>query len=438
MHCKACELLVKKTCEKHCECSITNANHKKGTITVDRSNNQIDEVWLRSAVKSCWYCICEEAKNNNISPRSWIERIALLLGAFALTFVLIKVDLLSFMSDIQADTSLRVIFLLWLVASVSTCLAVTWWVVIGFTELVDKTNDRWWDIQLHGWFQLWRVLWFFVLGSLLWYLGNVISISFGFASWLNAFIAIVFVYLWLQLLGIVPSLSSRWLHLPEKRTTYILSQNNPYLAPIVGTLTFFLPCGFTQSVQLMALASWSWLTGWLMMSVFAVGTLPWLLALGMWTSFAKDHRKQWFEQIVAMILLIFGFFTFWWSASIWWWTDRLVVQNTSISKTQIADTDIVDQNTPKVVEKIMLSHNWSQVVPETTILEAGKDYEITITPEQDGVGCMSTVTLPRIDSTVHYVKQGQAITYKIDDAKPWQFSFVCASMGMSQGKLIVQ
>lgn len=51
---------------------------------------------------------------------------------------------------------------------------------------------------------------------------------------------------------------------------------------------------------------------------------------------------------------------------------------------------------------------------------------------------MSTITFPRIDNSVKQIIQGQPIIYTIENAQPGQFSFVCGSMGMSQGKIIVQ
>ena len=46
-----------------------------------------------------------------------------------------------------------------------------------------------------------------------------------------------------------------------------------------GAATFFLPCGFTQAVQLYALSTGSPVSAGLTMAVFAVGTSPGLLAL---------------------------------------------------------------------------------------------------------------------------------------------------------------
>lgn len=438
MHCKACELLLKNACKESCTCTSVTANHRKWTLTVDWWESGEQQDALEKAVESSGYVLWEHGDKKQSSQQyqlSNTERVVFVLVALAITFALIRVDVFGFMGLFQTEASFGMIFVLWLVASVSTCLAVTWWIIIWFTELVDKTKNVRWDLWLHGSFQIWRLLWFFVFGSLLGVVWNVISLSFGFASILNAIIALVFVYLWLQLLWILPSLTTLWLNLPEKRTSSLFSQNNPYLAPIVWALTFFLPCGFTQSIQLMALASANWLTWWLMMMVFALWTLPWLMALWMGTSFAKDHRKQWFQQIVAVILLIFWLFTLRWSASIWWWTDGGFLAPTSEGVNDVAEEQVIEQR--ERVE-LTISHNWFKLEPETTTLPAGKDYEITILPTHDGMGCMTTITMPRIDRTPYYITAWQPITYRLEDPQPGQYSFVCASMGMSQWKIVIE
>jgi sulfite exporter TauE/SafE len=425
MHCKACELLIKKSSDQLEGGTITHANHKKWTIEVEWKGKEKKKN-IQAILEDYGYPIVEEKPEK--TSMSWINRCTYLFIAFVLAFVLIKADIMSWMTGMQIDSSLWVILLLWLVASVSSCLAVTWWVIMWFTELVDKSKGRRWHAKLHGSFQIGRIVWFFILGALLWALWNIVSLSLWFASRLNIVIAIMFVYLGLQLLWITPSFSSLWIHLPDRWTKKILSQNNPYLAPLVGALTFFLPCGFTQSIQFMSLASGGRFTWGLMMMLFAIGTLPWLLALWMGTSFAKDYRKQWFETIVAVILVTFWILTFRGSANILWRTDQI---NNSWSVT-------VSESITDSIETIELRHNWSQLVPETTTLSAWKNYTIQITPDSDGLWCMSTITMPLIDRAPRRVIKGEILSYQINNAQPGQYSFVCASMWMSQWKIVVE
>lgn len=86
--------------------------------------------------------------------------------------------------------------------------------------------------------------------------------------------------------------------MPPSRTRRLHTATNPYLAPVVGALTFFLPCGFTQSMQLLALGSGSPVQGGIIMAAFALGTLPVLLAVGLGSSYTKDRKRPYAESIL--------------------------------------------------------------------------------------------------------------------------------------------
>jgi hypothetical protein len=73
-----------------------------------------------------------------------------------------------------------------------------------------------------------------------------------------------------------------------------------------GALTFFLPCGFTQALQLYVLGKGSVTTGALTMLVFALGTLPALLSLSAVSSFAKGAFQKYFLRIAGAAVIILG------------------------------------------------------------------------------------------------------------------------------------
>jgi len=72
---------------------------------------------------------------------------------------------------------------------------------------------------------------------------------------------------------------------------------------LLGGLTFFLPCGFTQAMQLYAISSGSVLTGALTMGVFALGTAPGLLGIGGLTSVIKGAFAKPFFKFVGLMVI---------------------------------------------------------------------------------------------------------------------------------------
>ncbi len=90
------------------------------------------------------------------------------------------------------------------------------------------------------------------------------------------------------------------------------SRHDHYLAPLlVGIGTFFLPCGFTQSMQLYALSTGNFMQGSLTMSIFALGTFP-MLALLSFSALNIAHKpgKGVFFKTVGIIVIALAIFNF--------------------------------------------------------------------------------------------------------------------------------
>ena len=77
----------------------------------------------------------------------------------------------------------------------------------------------------------------------------------------------------------------------------------------LGAATFFLPCGFTQVVQLLALSSGSAVTGGALMALFALGTAPGLFAVGVAASSARGAAARRPLRVVGVVVIAFAVVT---------------------------------------------------------------------------------------------------------------------------------
>jgi sulfite exporter TauE/SafE len=78
---------------------------------------------------------------------------------------------------------------------------------------------------------------------------------------------------------------------------------------IVGIATFFLPCGFTQSMQIYTLSTGNYWAGSLTMLFFALGTLPVLLILSFGSfSFVGKKGSGIFYKTAGLIVIFFGIY----------------------------------------------------------------------------------------------------------------------------------
>jgi uncharacterized protein len=75
---------------------------------------------------------------------------------------------------------------------------------------------------------------------------------------------------------------------------------------LTGALTFFLPCGFTQAMQLAAVASGSFVSGGAIMFMFALGTTPGLLGIGGLAAAVRGSSARLFFKITGIIVITLG------------------------------------------------------------------------------------------------------------------------------------
>jgi sulfite exporter TauE/SafE len=90
---------------------------------------------------------------------------------------------------------------------------------------------------------------------------------------------------------------------------YGLSKLNHSVVPfLVGVTTFFLPCGFTQSMQIYTLSTGSFIKGGLTMLAFALGTLPVLALVGFSSFSIRDSKSGIFFKTAGLIVIAFALF----------------------------------------------------------------------------------------------------------------------------------
>ncbi len=90
-------------------------------------------------------------------------------------------------------------------------------------------------------------------------------------------------------------------------------------------------------------------------------------------------------------------------------------------------------------ETIELGHDGRSTIPATTTLPAWKNYKFAITPEKNGIWCMSTIK--RAGTTANdarLIQEGETVEFEIKNAQPGEYEFVCNGMGMKQGSIIIE
>jgi sulfite exporter TauE/SafE len=246
----------------------------------------------------------------HVSEKNWSDfKIALPIAiGFAAVFILLqKVGLINLIDEGQVTYGTA--FVIGIIASLSTCMAVVGGVVLSMSATFAKDGDRFRpQFLFHGG----RIISFFLLGGLIGALGAAFTLNTYMTFLLSVIIGIVMLILGVNLLDVFPWAKKLQPSMPKFITKHAqgVSRFNHTLTPLlVGIATFFLPCGFTQSMQLYTLSTGSFFTGGLTMLAFALGTLP-VLALVSFSSFTiKNNSKSGvFFKSAGLVVIMFALF----------------------------------------------------------------------------------------------------------------------------------
>lgn len=424
MHCKSCELILENNLKDIDWIEIKKIDSKKWILDIDIKNKELLEDIENQIIKSGFSLENKQVKKNNIND--YFSIIIITLIVLIIYMFIRNFELFSFLRNFK-EISIWVAIITWIVASLSSCLAVTWGIIIWFSKYLDSSKWILSHIKVQWSFHIWRILWF----SIMWWLLGIFGWFLWFSVWtydvLLILAWIVMLYMWLNILNIVPSITNLWVSMPKTLSKKILNIKNPVFAPLVWALTFFLPCWFTQSMQIVAVSSWSFLNWMIIMWAFALWTFPVLFLVWIWSSYINDKKLDIFNKIIWVIIISFAIFILNWA-----WNLMSFSNNNSSSNKEIVTTENSES------EDINVWHNGYSTIPEKILLKSWHNYKLTITPNHDWIWCMTTLVIPQISNELHTIKKWLPIVYNLTNLKKWTYKIVCWTMWMHQWEIEVE
>lgn len=309
MHCKACILLTESELKEHPKVSSAHSSLKTHSVEVtgdfgDMAPEAIAEE-LSLILEKHGYRLSTE---KGVATRSWADFKYALPIALGFTVLFVALQKMGIVNLVDTGTvSYGTAFLIGVIASLSTCMAVVGGLVLSMSATFSKEGDR---VKPQLLFHSGRLVAFFLLGGAIGALGANFSLSTGATFVLSFIIGLVMLVLGINLLDVFPWAKRFQPTMPKflSKHAYGVSKLNHTLTPLlVGIATFFLPCGFTQSMQLYTLSTGSFLGGALTMTAFAIGTLP-VLALISFSSFSirESSKAGIFFKSAGLIVILFA------------------------------------------------------------------------------------------------------------------------------------
>lgn len=306
--CQSCKIIIEEELIKFPEISQANVDLESKSITIIGDSNYDSEDFLKTAnqkLEHLGYEFSTEPATINFNLKNFLLGVFFAVIFLALFF---KLQDYGLESSISSNTGSYFItpFLIGIVASLSSCLAVVGGLVLSLSSHYARTEKSW---RPQIGFHTGRILGFAFIGGLLGLIGSIFQISIYTHAIINLIVGLFMLSNGLSLIEgfkISSKLSVGGLFL-NFAMRYAKTTGNFIIPFGIGIVTFFLPCGFTQSMQLFALQSGSFTSASTIMIAFALGTLP-VLALITYTSrrFSQSRYSPIFFNAAACVIIFLG------------------------------------------------------------------------------------------------------------------------------------
>lgn len=449
MHCRSCEITLTDRLEKlpQIKKAAVSLRTKSATLYGDTlpSASTIEQV-----VESSGYAVGYEKK-------SWISKskavyrdifMGVLLVA-ALGFLVGVTDLTNVVGTGNLNSNgIAMALVIGLTAGVSTCMALVGGLVLGLSaKHAEKhpTATVRQKFRPHIFFNVSRIVTFFILGGAIGAAGSVFQLQGMALGVMIIAVGLVMLVIGLQLTNLFPRLSSGGLTLPagiarrlgiNKRRDKEYSHKN---AVILGAISFFLPCGFTQAMQLYAISTGSFMTGALVMGLFAIGTTPGLLGVGALASVVRGPKAERFFRIVGVAVVAMALLNLSNGINLTGWQGSLGSVFSSIAPRASSENRGSSSQSERASSDFVLKAKYavaSGMMPKAFTIEANQSYVLEVEALEDGVGCMSTVLIPGLNSQIQYLQKGKTnfLPFQVDG--PGTYRITCA-MGVPHATINV-
>lgn len=309
MHCNACVLMVESELKDVPQVLDVHARLASHTVSVmgdfgDLSPEEIART-LSVPLVSHGYTLSVEKQ---VVEKKWSEFKIAIPVAIGFIFLFIFLQKIGIVNVIGGnDVTYGTAFVIGIIASLSSCMAVVGGLVLSMSATFAKEGDK---VKPQIMFHVGRIVSFFFLGGIIGTIGKAFTLGSIGIFVLSVIVACVMIILGINLLDVFPWAKKFQLSVPKSigRYAHGVSKISHTLTPLlVGIATFFLPCGFTQSMQLFALTTGSFAKGGFTMLSFALGTLP-VLALVSFSSFSITNAKKSgiFFKSAGLIVIMFA------------------------------------------------------------------------------------------------------------------------------------
>lgn len=280
-----------------------------------------------------------------------------------------------------------------------------------------------------------------VLGFLLGWFGSIFQLSLTANTILQLAVGIFMLGTALNLLNVHPIFRYFIIQPPRFLTRMVRNQSKSgdFFGPaILGAFTVFIPCGTTQAMIALAIASGNPLSGSAILFAFVLGTSPLFFILGFLATRLGESLQQKFMKVAAYAIILLAVFNInnalaltgsnFTLENMWkgfWCTVSFCSDSPIYASAAQADGN------EQAVSEATISIESSSYSPNNLTVKAGSQVTLHLV-NNGGGGCTQAFTVPKLRiQKVVPLGNSDTITFTAP-TEPGPLAFMC-SMGMFRG-----
>lgn len=291
MHCQSCETKVIRALSK-----IPNVSQViiKNNIAHIEYQNTISTSEIIKVVTNIGYITNENYISENLNDLNKnikiLEFLIILIFILTFTFMINRAfgfNVFNMIPKIDSNATLGMLFVIGLMTSIH-CIS-----MCGAINLISSTGIKT-NFKRPLLYNVGRLISYTIVGGIVGFIGRVISINYHFMGIIILLASIIMLLMGLNMMGLIN------FKLPQLKH-FKIKLINPF---VIGLLNGLMPCGPLQAMQLYALTTGSFISGALSMFVFALGTIPLMLLMGIGANLLNGNNKVLINKISATLVIV--------------------------------------------------------------------------------------------------------------------------------------
>lgn len=328
------------------------------------------------------------------------------------------------------NTNLLVIFLTGLFTGGLTCLAVQGGLLAS--TIAQREQERYKEEVKKGnarpifYFLVAKLVAYTLLGLLLGWFGSLFELSLTAKVVMQFVVAIFMIGTALNLLNVHPIFRYFVLQPPKFLTRVVRNQSKSkdiFAPALLGAFTIFIPCGTTQAMMALSIASGNPMYGAAILFAFILGTSPLFFILGYFTTKMEDKFQKKFLKFVALAILALSAYNLYGA-----WT--LSGITSPLDSQQEQNFSVLQASNELTINFVTGGYEYNPLA-----VKAGSSVTLHLV-NNEGKGCVQGFTIPKL-GIQKVVRTGTSETITFTAPKdPGKLTFSC-SMGMYKGVINV-